>query len=179
MARMGCGQSKAASAVAPLPANTPLPANRSQRRAVGAEAGEDEARGRKIQMMTAMLGSLGCVEVLARSMLSVRSVDGDTMAVLAQLSQDKIAERFQAAAVEMAARVGEAVEAWQTGTTAAEEADAGQASGKFVDGKYGSLALFDTGLEGLVGLPGVHVLDAMIQEHASTDKFTPSNNKGT
>ena len=56
---------------------------------------------------------------------------------------------------------------------------AGQASSKFVDGKYGSLALFDTGLEGLVGLPHVHVLNAMIQEHASKEKFTPSNNKGT
>ena len=50
---------------------------------------------------------------------------------------------------------------------------------KFVDGKYGSLALFDMGLEGYVGLPDVHVFKAMKREHASTEKFSPSNNKGT
>jgi len=50
---------------------------------------------------------------------------------------------------------------------------------KFVDGKYGSLKLFDTGLEGFVGLPDVHVFNAMMREHASTETFTPSNNKGT
>jgi hypothetical protein len=54
---------------------------------------------------------------------------------------------------------------------------------KFVDdpveGKYGSLALFDKGLEGYVGLPDVQVFPAMMREHASTEKFTPSNNKGT
>ena len=144
----------------------------------GAKTGEDEARERKVQKLVAMLESLGCVEVLARS-IPMDIAEGDTMAVLAQLSEGTMAELFEAAAAEMAAIVGEAVQAWQTGTTAAEEADAGQASGKFVDGKYGSLALFDTGLEGLVGLPAVHVLNAMIQEHASTEKFTPSNNKGT
>ena len=52
-------------------------------------------------------------------------------------------------------------------------------SGKFVDGKYGSLELFDQGLEGYVGLPDVNVLNAMMQEHASTEKFTPSNKQGT
>jgi hypothetical protein len=50
---------------------------------------------------------------------------------------------------------------------------------KFVDGKYGSLAMFDQGLEGFVGLPDVHVFEAMRREHASTEAFTPSNNKGT
>ena len=84
----------------------------------GADAGEDEARARRVQMLAAMLGSLGCVEVLARSILGAHPVDGDAMAGLAQLSQDKIAERFQAAAAEMAAIVGEAVEAWTAGTTA-------------------------------------------------------------
>ena len=50
---------------------------------------------------------------------------------------------------------------------------------KFVDGKYGSLALFDKGLEGFVGLPDVNVFEAMRREHASTETFIPSNNKGT
>jgi hypothetical protein len=50
---------------------------------------------------------------------------------------------------------------------------------KFVDGKYGSLALFDQGLEGYVGLPDVRVFEAMKREHASKEEFTPSNNKGT
>jgi len=52
-------------------------------------------------------------------------------------------------------------------------------SGKFVDGKYGSLELFGQGLEGYVGLPDVNVFKAMMQEHASTEKFTPSNKQGT
>jgi len=155
--------------------------DQSQRRTEGRVAGadvdavEDAARARKVQMMAAMLASLGCGEVLARSILP-DAAEGDMMTVLAQLSQEKIAELFQAAAVDMAVRVGDAVEAWTAGTNAAVEADA---NGKFVDGKYGSLELFDTGLEGLVGLPDVHVLEAMIWEHASTEKFTPSNNKGT
>ena len=51
--------------------------------------------------------------------------------------------------------------------------------GKFVDGKYGSLELFDMGLEGYVGLPDVRVFQAMKQEHASTEKFTPPNKQGT
>jgi hypothetical protein len=51
--------------------------------------------------------------------------------------------------------------------------------GKFVDGKYGSLELFDQGLEGYVGLPDVNVFEAMMREHASTEKFTPSNKPGT
>ena len=50
---------------------------------------------------------------------------------------------------------------------------------KFVDGKYGSLELFDQGLEGYVGLPDANVFKAMMQEHASTEKFTPSNKEGT
>ncbi|KAJ1483653.1 hypothetical protein T484DRAFT_1799601 [Baffinella frigidus] len=41
--------------------------------------------------------------------------------------------------------------------------------GKFVDGKYGSLELFDQGLEGYVGLPDVNVFEAMMREHASTE----------
>jgi len=52
-------------------------------------------------------------------------------------------------------------------------------SGKFVDGKYGSLELFDQGLEGYVGLPDVHTFEAMMREHASTEKFTPANKPGT
>jgi len=51
--------------------------------------------------------------------------------------------------------------------------------GKLIDGKYGSLELFDKGLEGYVGLPDVNVFKAMMQEHASTEKFTPSNKEGT
>jgi hypothetical protein len=143
------------------------PTNAAPTEARVPEAGEDEARAR----LAAMLASLGCGEVLARS-IPVDTAQGDTMWHLAQLSEGKMAELFAASAAEMAAIVGEAVEAWKAGTTAAEEADAGQASGKFVDGKYGSL-------EGFVGLPDVHVLEAMIREHASTEKFTPSNNKGT
>jgi hypothetical protein len=50
--------------------------------------------------------------------------------------------------------------------------------GKFVDGKYGNLDLFDQGLEGYVGLPDVDVFKAMMQEHASTEKFNPSNKQG-
>ena len=171
---MGCGQSKLASAAAPLPVERGQ--GRTEGRVAGAESGEDEARQRKVQTLAAMLASLGCGEVLARSILGVHNVDGDTMAVLAQLSQEKMAELFQGSVVEMAAIVGEAVEAWKAGTNAAKEADA---SGKFVDGKYGGLELFDTGLEGYVGLPDVRVLEAMIWEHASTEKFTPSNNEGT
>jgi hypothetical protein len=49
---------------------------------------------------------------------------------------------------------------------------------KFVDVQYGSLALFDMGLEGYVGLPDVHVIRAMLREHASTEKLSASNNKG-
>jgi hypothetical protein len=55
----------------------------------------------------------------------------------------------------------------------------GLGGGKFVDGKYGNLKLFDKGLEGYVGLPDVNVFKAMMQEHASTEKFTPSNKQGT
>ena len=51
--------------------------------------------------------------------------------------------------------------------------------GKFVDGKYGSLELFDQGLEGYVGIPDMDVYNAMMQEHASTEKFIPSNKEGT
>jgi hypothetical protein len=51
-------------------------------------------------------------------------------------------------------------------------------SGKFVDGKYGNLELFDEGLDGYVGLPDVDMFKAMVQEHASTEKFTPSNKQG-
>jgi len=58
-------------------------------------------------------------------------------------------------------------------------ASMGLGGGKFVDGKYGSLELFDKGLEGYVGLPDVNVFKAMMQEHASTEKFTPSNKEGT
>ena len=141
----------------------------------GVAAGEDAARVRKVQHMTAMLASLGCGEVLARSILP-DTAEGDTMTVLAQLSQEKITQLFQAAVAEMAKRVGEGVEVWKAGTHAAEEADA---SGKFIDGKYGSLALFDTGLEGYVGLPDVNVYKAMMREHTSKEKFSPSNNKGT
>ena len=60
----------------------------------------------------------------------------DTTWYLAQLSQEKVAGLFKAATVEMAARVGEGVEAWQAGTTYAEVADA---TGTFVDGKCGGL----------------------------------------
>jgi len=49
---------------------------------------------------------------------------------------------------------------------------------KFVDVQYGSPALFDMGLEGYVGLSDVHVIRAMMREHASTEKFSASNNKG-
>jgi hypothetical protein len=139
------------------------------------DAGEDEARARKGQNLWAMLGSLGCGEVLARSIL--HTAEGDTMTVLAQLSQVEIVELFQAAAVEMAARVGEGVEAWKAGTKDAKTANA--ASGKFFDGKYGKRELFDTGLEGYVGLPVVDVFEAMVREHASKTKFSPSNNPGT
>ena len=141
----------------------------------GAVAGEDAAWVRKVQNMTVMLGSLGCGEVLARSILH-GTAEGDSMTVLAQLSQEKITQLFQAAVAKMAERVGEGVEVWKAGRNAAKEADA---SGKFVDGKYGSLALFDTGLEGYVGLPDVNVYKAMRREHASKEKFSPSNNKGT
>jgi hypothetical protein len=147
----------------------------SDSQVTGEGAAEDAARARKVQNLTAVLGSLGCGEVLARSILP-DTAHGDTMTVLAQLSQEKIAGLFQAAAVQLASRVWEGVEAWKSGTNAAKEADA---SGKFVDGKYGGLQLFDTGLEGYVGLPDVHVFEVMKREHASKEKFTPSNNKGT
>jgi len=172
LASLGCGEGAAS-----IPVDAPGGDSLSDSRAAGqgAAAGEDAARVRKVQHMTAMLASLGCGEVLARSILP-DTAEGDTMTVLAQLSQEKIAEQFQTAAADMAARVGEGVKAWKAGTNAAKEADA---SGKFFDGKYGSLELFDTGLEGYVGLPDVQVFKAMKQEHASTEKFTPSNNKGT
>ncbi|KAJ1488006.1 hypothetical protein T484DRAFT_1784654, partial [Baffinella frigidus] len=137
-------------------------------------SGEDAVRARKVQNLTAMLLSVGCGEVLARILLPDAAEGeslGDTMTVLSALSQEKMAALFQAAAVEMAARVGEGVEAWKSGTNA--EAEAGLRTGKFVDGKYGSLELFDTGLEGYVGLPDVRVFEAMKREHTSTDKFTP------
>ena len=51
-------------------------------------------------------------------------------------------------------------------------------AGEFVDVQYGSPALFDMGLEGYVGLSDVHVIRAMMREHASTEKFSASNNKG-
>ena len=44
----------------------------------GAKAGEDQARARKVQALVAMLESLGCVEVLARS-IPVDTAEGDTM----------------------------------------------------------------------------------------------------
>ena len=50
---------------------------------------------------------------------------------------------------------------------------------KFVDGRYGSLKLFDTGLEGFVGLLDVHVFRSRMREYASMENFAPSNNKGT
>jgi hypothetical protein len=141
----------------------------------GAAEGEDAARALKVQNLTGMLGMLGCGEVLARRILP-DTAEGDTMTVLAQLSQKQIAELIQAASVDMAARIGEGVDAWQAGTKSVEEADA---SVKFVEAKYGSLDLFETGLEGYVGLPDVQVFKAMMREHASKEKFTPSNNKGT
>ena len=159
----------------------------------GAEAGEDEAQARttgkssvfvaEVRMLAATLVSLGCAEVLARRILPHTAkgecAEGDTMAVLAQLSEEKIAGLFHTAAAGMAAKVRGAVGAWKAGTDAAEKADAGLGSGKFVDGKYGSLELFGTGLEGYVGLPDVNVFKAMKQEHASSEKFSPSNNQGT
>ena len=73
-------------------------------------------------------------------------------------------------------------EAWevhdQQEDLSAQLAKLGLGGGKFVDGKYGSLDLFDKGLEGYVGLPDVNVFKAMMQEHASTEKFTPSNKQG-
>jgi len=69
----------------------------------------------------------------------VDTAEVDTTWYLAQLSQEKVAGLFKAATVEMAARVGEGVEAWQAGTTAAQEADV---NGKFVDGKCGGRQLF-------------------------------------
>ena len=148
-----------------------------------AATGAGAARARKVQMLAATLVSLGCSEVLSRSILTEgilpATAESDTMQDLAQLDQEKIEKFFEAAAVEMAKRVWEGVVAWKAGTKAAKEAEAGLEGGKFVDGKYGSLALFGTGLEGHVGVPNVNVLEAMEQEHASTEKFTPSNNKGT
>ena len=74
-------------------------------------------------------------------------------------------------------------EAWevhdQQEDLSAQLAKLGLGDGKFVDGKYGSLDLFDKGLEGYVGLPDVSVFKAMMQEHASTEKFIPSNKEGT
>jgi len=173
LASLGCGEALVRSI--PVDATGGDSLSDSRVAGEGAAAGGDAARARKVQNLTAMLGSLGCGEVLARS-IPVDTAEVGTMWYLAQPSQENIAELFQTAAVEMAARVGEGVETWKAGTTAAEEADA---SGKFVDGKYGGLELFDTGLEGYVGLPDVRVLEAMIWEHASTEKFTPSNNEGT
>ena len=73
-------------------------------------------------------------------------------------------------------------EAWevhdQQEDLSAQLAKLGLGGGKFVDGKYGSLDLFHKGLEGYVGLPDVNVFTAMMQEHASTEKFTPSNKQG-
>jgi hypothetical protein len=81
---------------------------------------------------------------------------------------------------ENAVRAGRA-EAWEVLDQTILTAKPGlvPGSGKFVDGKYGSLELFDEGLEGYVGLPDVNVFTAMMQEHASTEKFTPSNKQGT
>jgi hypothetical protein len=172
LASLGCGE---------LARSIPVDAvggdSMSDSRVAGESAaeGEDAARARKVQNLTAMLGMLGCGEVLARRILP-DTAEGDTMKVLAQLSQQQIAELIQAASVDMAARIGEGVDAWQAGTNAVEEADA---SVKFVEAKYGSRELFDTGLEGYVGLPDVQVFNAMMREHTSTEKFTPSNNKGT
>ncbi|KAJ1466266.1 hypothetical protein T484DRAFT_1922379 [Baffinella frigidus] len=142
----------------------------------GAEAGEDAAQAQKVQNLTAMLGSLGCGEVLARSILTDTAEGkslGDSMDLISQFSQEKIAELFQASAAEMASKVGGAVDAWRAGKDAAKQADAGLGSGKFVDGKYGGLELFSMGLEGYVGLPDVHVFEAMVREHASKEKFSP------
>ncbi|KAJ1482518.1 hypothetical protein T484DRAFT_1803861 [Baffinella frigidus] len=91
---------------------------------------------------------------------------------------------------ENAALASSRTEAWerldqpmQEAATVGEESDGenlpallaslGLRSGKFADGQYGNLELFDTGLEGYVGLPDVHVFQAMMREHASTEKFTP------
>ena len=138
-------------------------------------ADEDVARAQKERNLTAMLVSLGCGKVLARSILP-HTGEGDSMTLLAQLSQEKIARLCQEAAVAMAATIVEGVKAWTAGTNAVKEADA---SGKFFDAKYGSRELFHTGLEGYVGLPEVQVYEAMMREHTSTEQFTPSNNTGS
>jgi hypothetical protein len=100
------------------------------------------------------------------------------MLELAELPRDAILEAFQDAAEQLGERVIAMIEAWRTDAQSrVEHGIAGGSGGKFVEGQYGGLEMFHMGLDGLIGLPDAKVLAAMKREHASTTKFSPSNNK--
>ena len=176
-AENGSGARSAGQARKALRDNAPLVVQ-SENGELGA-ARQDQGQGLKRRVLRGIMESIGCSEILASCVPVRAGGDGsEVMLELAELPRDAILEAFQDAAEQLGERVIAMIEAWRTDAQSrAEHGIAGGSGGKFVEGQYGGLEMFHMGLDGLIGLPDAKVLAAMKREHASTTKFSPSNNK--
>jgi hypothetical protein len=142
-------------------------------------AQQDQEQQQKRRVLKGIMESIGCSEILANCVPFQTGGDGsEVMLELAELPRDAILKALQDAAEQLGEKIIAMIEAWKADAKTREEHGiAGGSGGKFVEGQYGGLEMFHMGLDGLIGLPDAKILAAMKREHASTTKFSPSNNK--